>query len=189
MTPLDGHTDSTADPGHDSRLAGIEAMRDLAHWEVWVDTGGTFTDCLARDPRGSLHRVKVLSSGCLRATARPGAGDDEILCEPGRSLPQGFLVGCRLRRLAGSQPSRRQEIEIVEHDAPTGHLRLAHALDPPVTGPTAVEVSFGEEAPVVAARLVTGTPRRGTLPPLTLRLATTRGTNALLERRDRKSVV
>ncbi len=31
-------------------------------WQVWVDTGGTFTDCLARDPNGRLHRAKVLSS-------------------------------------------------------------------------------------------------------------------------------
>ena len=37
-------------------------------WQVWVDTDGTFTDCLARDPAGALHRAKVLSSGCLRAT-------------------------------------------------------------------------------------------------------------------------
>ncbi|HEV2148011.1 MAG TPA: hydantoinase/oxoprolinase family protein, partial [Longimicrobiaceae bacterium] len=45
------------------------------------------------------------------------------------------------------------------------------------------EVRSPEEAPVLAARLVTGTPAGGPLPPLAMRLATTRGTNALLERR------
>ena len=35
-------------------------------WQVWIDTGGTFTDCLAVDPAGALHRAKVLSSGALR---------------------------------------------------------------------------------------------------------------------------
>ncbi|SVB28121.1 uncharacterized protein METZ01_LOCUS180975, partial [marine metagenome] len=33
-----------------------------------VDTGGTFTDCLAADPHGRTHRFKVLSSSCLRGT-------------------------------------------------------------------------------------------------------------------------
>ncbi len=48
---------------------------------------------------------------------------------------------------------------------------------------SAVEVAFDEEAPVLAARLVTGTPAGEPLPDLAMRLATTRGTNALLERR------
>ncbi|MEX2217824.1 MAG: hydantoinase/oxoprolinase N-terminal domain-containing protein, partial [Phycisphaerales bacterium] len=35
-------------------------------WRIWVDTGGTFTDCLAVDPAGAVHRAKVLSSSALR---------------------------------------------------------------------------------------------------------------------------
>jgi 5-oxoprolinase (ATP-hydrolysing) len=32
-------------------------------WEFWIDRGGTFTDCLGRDPRsGKIHVAKVLSS-------------------------------------------------------------------------------------------------------------------------------
>jgi 5-oxoprolinase (ATP-hydrolysing) len=31
-------------------------------WCFWIDRGGTFTDCLARDPAGELHVAKVLSS-------------------------------------------------------------------------------------------------------------------------------
>ena len=41
----------------------------------------------------------------------------------------------------------------------------------------------GEEAPILAARLITGTPLHDPLPNMELRLATTRGTNALLERK------
>ena len=37
-----------------------------SHWNIWIDTGGTFTDCLARDPSGLLHRAKVLSTGAMR---------------------------------------------------------------------------------------------------------------------------
>jgi 5-oxoprolinase (ATP-hydrolysing) len=35
-----------------------------ARWEFWIDRGGTFTDCLGRDPdNGQIHVAKVLSSG------------------------------------------------------------------------------------------------------------------------------
>ena len=38
----------------------------MSDWQIRVDTGGTFTDCLALDPAGRLHRAKVLSTGALR---------------------------------------------------------------------------------------------------------------------------
>jgi 5-oxoprolinase (ATP-hydrolysing) len=30
-------------------------------WDFWIDRGGTFTDIVARDPDGTLHRLKLLS--------------------------------------------------------------------------------------------------------------------------------
>ena len=59
-------------------------------------------------------------------------------------------------------------------------------LDGPASGDlegAAFELRSPEEAPVLAARLVTGTPLDRELPEIALRLATTRGTNALLERK------
>ena len=38
----------------------------MANWEIWMDTGGTFTDCIAIDPQGKSKKLKVLSSGVLR---------------------------------------------------------------------------------------------------------------------------
>ena len=39
-------------------------MRAVAQvWQIWIDRGGTFTDCVGRDPAtGRLHAVKLLSS-------------------------------------------------------------------------------------------------------------------------------
>ena len=34
-------------------------------WQIWIDTGGTFTDCVALDGAGETHRAKVLSSSAL----------------------------------------------------------------------------------------------------------------------------
>ena len=30
-------------------------------WQFWIDRGGTFTDIVARDPRGAYHAHKLLS--------------------------------------------------------------------------------------------------------------------------------
>ncbi len=33
----------------------------MSTWDFWIDRGGTFTDVVARDPEGTLHRAKYLS--------------------------------------------------------------------------------------------------------------------------------
>ena len=38
-------------------------------WEFWIDRGGTFTDIVARTPRGTLEALKLLS-------ANPGRYED-----------------------------------------------------------------------------------------------------------------
>ncbi len=149
---------------------------DAERWEIWVDTGGTFTDCLARDPGGELRRVKVLSSASLRATVKGRAGDDRLALVGLDELLPGALDGWSLATLDGGVrvAARRwdgREVELV-------------AGAPAALQPGAVcELLSPEEAPVLACRLVTGTAPDGPLPPLRLRLATTLGTNALLERR------
>jgi len=38
-------------------------VTERPRWQVWIDRGGTFTDCLGRDPEtGRIHVAKVLSS-------------------------------------------------------------------------------------------------------------------------------
>ncbi|HEX2165434.1 MAG TPA: hydantoinase/oxoprolinase family protein, partial [Thermoanaerobaculia bacterium] len=74
-------------------------------------------------------------------------------------------------------------VEVAAYDAATGEVRLAGPLPSPAPAGARVESASPEEAPVLAARLVTGTPAGAPLPPVAMRLATTRGTNALLERR------
>jgi 5-oxoprolinase (ATP-hydrolysing) len=57
------------------------------------------------------------------------------------------------------------------------------ALDAPTSWQTGtlLELTTGEEAPVLGARILTNTPPGHDFPPLNLRIATTRATNALLE--------
>jgi 5-oxoprolinase (ATP-hydrolysing) len=152
-------------------------MRSEAPWQIWIDTGGTFTDCIARDPEGELRRCKVLSSGALRDRVE-AVEDGGLRLSGGSSLPDGFLAGVELSPLG-----KASSVTIQEHEASTGMLRLAGPVPENLRPGNPVELRSGEEAPLLAARLITGTPFGDPLPPVAMRLATTRGTNALLERR------
>ena len=47
--------------------------------EFWIDVGGTFTDCLARDSDGALSRYKTLSSGKTKGNAAASSSRMEIV--------------------------------------------------------------------------------------------------------------
>jgi len=144
-------------------------------WRIAADTGGTFTDCHAIDPQGRESRCKVLSSGHLRALLEPETRDlFQLKGLP--PLPDHFLVGFSIQP-AGGDESRT----ILSFEKSTNAI----ALDQPVSWPagTLLEITTGEEAPILGARILTNTPPGRAFPPLSLRIATTRATNALLERK------
>ena len=148
-------------------------------WKVWIDTGGTFTDCLAENPGGELKRVKVLSSSRLRAKAIKKSGATQLLIEHTVSATKDILAGYRLHILGPTRPL----IQVVSFNPASNILTISAELPPDINLPFDFELESGEEAPVLAARLVTETPLSEPLPPLEMRLGTTKGTNALLERK------
>jgi len=145
--------------------------------KVCVDTGGTFTDCLALGPDGGERRAKVLSSAALRGRVAEVLGPRRLRIEAAWSGPDDLVrgFGFRLLGLHGG-------------DALVTGYRSAERvvdLDVEVSGvaPGApFELISPEPAPLLAARLVTSTPSGEPLPPMSMRLATTWGTNALLTR-------
>ncbi|RAK00388.1 5-oxoprolinase (ATP-hydrolysing) [Larkinella arboricola] len=141
-------------------------------WKIWIDTGGTFTDGMATDPDGNLHRTKVLSSSRLRARLLP-SGNAFRLEAPWLQAP--IFDGYGLRVLETGETAT-----VINLDS-GGNLLLDNTLQLP--SPVTVELYSDEEAPVLAARLLTQTPLNQPFPPLEMRLGTTRGTNALLERK------
>ena len=62
-------------------------------YQLWIDTGGTFTDGLALAPNGSIYRTKVLSSSRLRGQLLDGK-----LVAPWLTAP--IFDGYQLRILA-----------------------------------------------------------------------------------------
>ena len=162
-------------------------------WDVWIDTGGTFTDCVALDPEGRTRRVKVLSTSALRARVVESGPGFSVRIEAPWAGPVDLVTGCTLHqqrdgrllgRVAGFDPSdgRVQLEPLPKDDAASQGPPASEPARPPSKG-DAVEFRTSEPAPLLAARLVTGTPANTPLPDsLRLRLATTRATNALLER-------
>ena len=148
-------------------------------WQIWVDTGGTFTDCLALSPGGEWRRAKVLSSSALRGTVENQPDARRLRIREGWNAPPEGIRGFGFRLLSAEHPP----LSVDAYGPDSGVLRLSEPLGMEIAPGTGFEVRSPEEAPILAARLVTGTPAGVPLPPLAMRLATTRGTNALLERK------
>ncbi|MAT55173.1 MAG: 5-oxoprolinase [Saprospirales bacterium] len=146
-------------------------------WKIWIDTGGTFTDCIALSPSGNIHRCKVLSSACLRGRITGRTAEGQWIIDQHWGTGQDIFEGYELR-LPGTAIAQRR---VKKTDLKNGLLQLDEDLPADLQLSALFEVSAGEEAPVLAARLVTGTPLSQPLPEMEMRLGTTKGTNALLE--------
>lgn len=165
-------------------------------WRIAADTGGTFTDCYALAPDGTEHRCKVLSSGCLRARieritrcgartsdethdSRVSQGAAAVQVSVPWDTPDDFFTGFKAALVGADEP----HVEVAGWDHERATLRFASELPPSWQSGALVELTSGEEAPVLGARLLTHTPPGSPFPPLIFRLATTRATNVLLERK------
>ncbi len=157
----------------------MKETAQTAIWQLWIDTGGTFTDCLALDPEGKLHRAKVLSSSALRGMVKEQIDQHCLRIQEKWSAPTDFIRGFQFRILEKTH----SEIFVEKYDPESHTLTLNTALPFEIAPETAFEVRSLDEAPILAARLLTGTAPDSSLPNMVMRLASTRGTNALLERK------
>ncbi len=146
----------------------------MTRWRIAADTGGTFTDAVGLAPDGTLHRAKVLSHSALRGRLREQRSRTRWRVAVEWRLPTDFIAGFQFQ--CGATSAR-----VRSYRPDSGELEL-ELLGAAALVPGAVfEVRSPEEAPVLAARVLTGVPHGSPLPPIDLRLGTTRGTNALLE--------
>jgi 5-oxoprolinase (ATP-hydrolysing) len=152
-------------------------------WNIWIDTGGTFTDCIGYSPDGYIKRAKVLSSGNIRAQLVEKAAPRCFKIAHSWPVDQDIFEGYSFRFLQENEESP-QSLFIQKTDIARNLIWLNR--DIPFDQPTDFELTAFEEAPVLGARMITQSPLKEKLPPMELRLGSTKGTNALLERKGAK---
>jgi 5-oxoprolinase (ATP-hydrolysing) len=156
------------------------APADLpAPWRVALDTGGTFTDLVAVAPDGTVRRVKVPSDGSLVATVASVVDGRSVRVRwgTGGTAPRGLVAGWTVRGASGEWIASGNGADVID---------AARSLPAPLKAGEVLRLTPPAgivDAPRIGLHVLTGTPIDAGLPPLELRLSTTRGTNALLEGR------
>jgi 5-oxoprolinase (ATP-hydrolysing) len=150
-------------------------------WQIWIDTGGTFTDCIAIDPHQHFKRIKVLSSSVLRGQLirRINNTSFQVLMQwpVSKDLFKNFefqVIGRKVKR------------KILAVDIQNSIVTVDKAIHEKIEGLT-FEIASREEVPVFAARLLTETLLGQPFPAIEMKLGSTRGTNALLERKGART--
>ncbi|MBI1313620.1 hydantoinase [bacterium] len=150
-------------------------------WEFWIDVGGTFTDCIARSPDNQLLTAKVLSSGITKGQVDEIVGTDRLVDETRRGDTDGFWAGYRIRFLDAHGQAVHQGV-VRTSSAARRMLQIEQPLPETVRPGMAYELDAEQEAPILAIRWLLGLKRDAVIPRVSVRLGTTRGTNALLTR-------
>lgn len=159
----------------------IDTSPEDPRWEFWIDVGGTFTDCFARQPDGALLRHKLLSSGVTKGGLGVGSNGKRIVDPARRSDPEHFWCGYTIR-LVGRHGDTVFTTIVNAFERASGALQLHDELPANRETIATYELSAGEEAPIVAIRYLMGLQLGDAIPPVAIRLGTTRGTNALITR-------
>jgi len=147
-------------------------------WKIWIDTGGTFTDCIALTPSGQLRRLKVLSSSVIKAEVKSVLPDNCLWVLANFHTSVDIFKNFSIR-IPGTDFS-----STIHYTNPArGLIYLGTKIPKQLKAGTRIEITSNEEVPVLAARLLTETALDKKFPPIEMKLGSTRGTNALLERK------
>ena len=137
-------------------------------WLIRIDTGGTFTDAFAISPQGETKRIKVLSSGRIRLATQTATAEGPAL---ERIEGVELLVGAIARDLC----SDKELAKVALGNDGQPYLQL---FEPGSDVPAIVDLDPSLDAPRLAMHLLTATPLSKQLPPIDLRIATTRATSS-----------
>lgn len=152
-------------------------------WKIWVDTGGTFTDCIAYSPNQKIKRLKVLSHGVLKGEVAQQLSSTSFLTALSWPTTRDIYSGFTIQFF--DSKGTRAKVERVDIQNQIVYLTNPVAE---IRG-SSFELSSEEEVPVFATRLLTETGLLDSFPPIDLKLGSTRGTNALLERKGARTAL
>jgi 5-oxoprolinase (ATP-hydrolysing) len=152
----------------------------MGRWKIWMDTGGTFTDCIAIDPNQKYKRLKVLSSGVIRGAITRQLSPRSFHLQIQWPVDKDVFKDFDIHLLGRGVKAKIQSVDLQRSIVYT-YKALKNV------GTCAIEISSQEEVPVFAARLLTQTSLAEDFPIIEMKLGSTRGTNALLERKGART--
>ncbi|QDV24055.1 hydantoinase B/oxoprolinase family protein [Aureliella helgolandensis] len=151
--------------------------------EAWIDVGGTFTDCFIQRAGHPLRSCKVLSSGRIPLSLQSQPSPSSLRSHTLQGDRENFWVGAHLQ-LLDPHGGLLQKYLITGSSG----AELTVATPMPQLGPAVrLEIVTELEAPILGVRRLLGVPLTQRLPPLAVRMGTTRGTNALLTRQGART--
>lgn len=155
------------------------------HYQIFIDTGGTFTDCIGIDETGKQYRQKLLSSSSLRGTISKVISDKIFVVSDSWNLSRDILKDFSFRILN----TEFEHLTIEHFDVETKTIYTNKTIrDFTSWEGQNFEITSNEEAPVLGIRLITETALNEDFPDLSLKLGSTKGTNALLENKGAKTL-
>jgi 5-oxoprolinase (ATP-hydrolysing) len=152
-------------------------------FQIAIDTGGTFTDCIATDNFGTEYRCKILSNSSIRGEIIERISDTKFRVKQSWFLRKDILKNYDFlildESLSAKVLSFDFEKSILEIDK-----KIPQSLDNQNIN---FSLTTHEEAPILATRLITETSLTDAFPPISMRIGSTKGTNALLELKGAKT--
>lgn len=150
------------------------------NWKFSIDVGGTFTDCIGRTPDGKILTCKFLSSGIIKGKIEKISKKINIFDSNRIGEPVQFYQNYKINFLDRHGKIINQS-KISEFYSEKGLLISEHEVNLPEG--TIYELYSGEEAPLICIRFLMGLRLDQPIGTVKVRLGTTKGTNALLERK------
>jgi 5-oxoprolinase (ATP-hydrolysing) len=152
-------------------------------FQISVDTGGTFTDCIANDNFGVEYRCKILSNSSLRGEIIEQISDTKFKIKQSWFLRKDILKNYDFLLL-----DKPFFAKVIAFEVENSILEIDKNI-PQISDNESLSFSLttNEEAPVLVARLITETALYEEFPPISMRIGSTKGTNALLEMKGAKT--
>ena len=156
-------------------------MNKIFH--ISIDTGGTFTDCIATDNFGTEYRTKILSNSTIRGEIIERISSSKFKIKQTWFLKRDILKDYLFLILGDCFKARVKTFD-VENCILEIDENLPEIFDYQIFS---FALTANEEAPVLAARLITETGLHERFPEIKMRIGSTKGTNALLELKGAKT--
>ncbi|MCF8379723.1 MAG: hydantoinase B/oxoprolinase family protein [Bacteroidales bacterium] len=155
-------------------------------YQIFIDTGGTFTDCIAISPANNTIRIKVLSSGSIRAVISKWKNEHVFFIDHKWDVSKDIFKNYIVK--FPEFPEHRSVVR--RFDIEKSSIELKEPI-PGLAGvkDIVVELSADEEAPILGIRMITQTALKEEFPVMNVRLGSTKGTNALLEGKGAKTAL